>query len=160
MFEKFQESLSGTDSYYYLTISVLVIIFLYMMYELFYVRAYHFYQDRMSEGFVSNIKEDDKIARVDIAEKVLGNLKKENTKMDEYIQKGSYKDIYEDIVYELEDLADKNILGLISNMKEFKGHKAYMIMKQVNDLHTFKQALNGVLNTITDGEQKSSGMFS
>jgi len=153
MFENFQESLSGMDSYYYLTIVILVIIFLYMMYELFYVRAYHFYQDRMTEGFVSNIKEDDKIARVDLGEKVLGNLKKENTKMDEYIQKGSYKDTYEDIVYELEDLADKNIIGLISNMTEFKGHKAYMLMRQVNELHTFKQALGGVLTSVTDTQQ-------
>jgi len=152
MFEKFQLDVSSTDIYYYFTIFILVGVFLYIMYDLFHVNAYHFYQNNMVEGFVSNIKEEDRIRRVDMAEKVLERIKKENKELDAYLQKKSHKDTYEEIIFELNDLVNKNMLGLVSNMNEMKGYKIYQLMNQVNMLQTFKGALSGILDNLNANE--------
>jgi hypothetical protein len=152
MFENFQLGLSGTESYYYLTIIVLTGIFIYIMYDLFYLKAYHFYQDRISEGFVANIKDEDKIRRVDLAEKVLDKVKKENKEMDAYLQKRSFSETYEEIIFELNDLANKNMLGLVSNISEFRGAKMYQLITQVNHLHTFKQSLSSILDNLSENQ--------
>jgi TRAP-type uncharacterized transport system substrate-binding protein len=122
------------------------------MYDLFNVKAYHFYQNNMVEGFVANIKEGDRIRRVDMAEKVLERIKKENKELDAYLQKKSHKDTYEEIIFELNDLANKNMLGLVSNMNEMKGYKIFQLMNQVNVLQTFKGALSGILDNLNANE--------
>ena len=148
MFENFKMELSNMDTYYYITIIVLVGIFIYIFYDLFHVKGYHYYQNKFSEGFVSNIKEEDRIRRVDMAEKVLDKLKKENQELDAYLQKKSFKDTYEDIIFEINELVNKNMLGLISNVNEVKGWKMYQIVKQVNALQVFKGSLTTILNNL------------
>lgn len=123
-----------------------------MVYELFHVNAYHFYQNNIAEGFVSNIKEEDRIRRVDMAEMVLNKMKKENSEMDAYLQQKSHKDTYEEIIYELNDLVNKNMLGLISNIDRLSGYKSYALMRQVNELHTFKGTLSGILEGLNTDE--------
>lgn len=142
----------STDIYYYFIIFILICIFLYTMYSLFYVNAYHFYQNNKVEGFVANIKEEDRIRRVDMAENVLNKIKKENSEMDAYLQKKSHKDTYEEIIYEMNDLVNKNMLGLVSNMDKLSGYKSYALMQQVNGLQTFKGALSGILEILNVDE--------
>ncbi len=148
MFEKFKMDVSNVDTYYYITFFVLVGIFVYIIYELFYTSGYHFYQNNLSEGFVANIKEEDRVRRIDMAENVLDKLKKENSELDAYLQKKSFKDTYEEIIFEMNDLVNKNMLGLISNVKEVKGWKMYEVVQQVNALHTFKDSLSGILDNL------------
>lgn len=145
-------NLDVVSPYFYLTVAVLVGVFLYIVYDLFHTSAWHLYQNNVAEGFVANIKEEDKIRRVDLAEKVLDKVRKENKELDAYLQVGSFKDTYEEIIFEMNDLANKNMLGLVSNMSEMKGWKMYQMMQQVNELNKFKGALSSMLENISPTE--------
>jgi hypothetical protein len=52
----------------------------------------------------------------------------------------------------MNDLANKNMLGIVSNMSEMKGWKMYQMMQQVNELNKFKGALSSMLEIISPTE--------
>ena len=113
MFDSFKNYLSSFDMYYVITIMVLVFVFIYILYELFHVKTYHFYQNNLVESFV-NISDKKNVSRADIESKVLEVIRKENNEvMDPYLQMGTKKSTYKDIVLELNDLSTKHMIFLI-----------------------------------------------
>ena len=151
MFDNLKNYLSSFDTYYTITVIVLVVIFIYIFYELFHVKTYHFYQNNLVESFV-NISDKRNVPRADIESKVLEVLKKENDEvMDPYLQMGTKKSTYKDIVLELNDLSTKNMIFLISNMKGMNnGWRSYQAMNGVNMLREFKKSLALILDNLND----------
>ena len=151
MFNSLKNYLSSFDTYYTITVLVLVCIFVYIFYELFHVKTYHFYQNNMVESF-ANISDTNNVSRAELESKVLEVLKKENDEvMDPYLQMGTKKSIYKDIVLELNDLSTKNMIFLISNIKGMNnGWKSYQAINSVNMLREFKKSLAVILDNLND----------
>ena len=151
MFDNLKNYLSSFDTYYTITVIVLVVIFIYIFYELFHVKTYHFYQNNLVESFV-NISDKRNVSRADIESKVLEVLKKENDEvMDPYLQMGTKKSTYKDIVLELNDLSTKNMIFLISNMEGMNnGWRSYQAISSVNMLREFKKSLALILDNLND----------
>jgi len=151
MFDSLKDYVSSFDTYYTITVIVLVCIFVYIFYELFHVKTYHFYQNNMVESF-ANISDKGNVSRADIESKVLEVLKKENDEvMDPYLQMGTKKSTYKDIVLELNDLSTKSMILLISNIKGMSnGWKTYQAISSVNTLREFKKSLAVILDNLND----------
>lgn len=151
MFDSFKNYLSSFDMYYVITIMVLVFVFIYILYELFHVKTYHFYQNNLVESFV-NISDKRNVPRADIESKVLEVLKKENDEvMDPYLQMGTKKSTYKDIVLELNDISTKNMIFIISNIEGMNnGWRSYRAISSVNMLREFKESLAVILDNLND----------
>tara|TARA_Y100000816_G_scaffold80042_1_gene54653 strand:- start:2041 stop:2496 length:456 start_codon:yes stop_codon:yes gene_type:complete len=151
MFDSFKNYLSSFDMYYVITIMVLVFVFIYILYELFHVKTYHFYQNNLVESFV-NISDKKNVSRADIESKVLEVIRKENNEvMDPYLQMGTKKSTYKDIVLELNDLSTKHMIFLISNLKGMNnGYHSYNAMHRCYMLREFKKSLAVILDNLND----------
>ncbi len=151
MFDSFKNYLSSFDMYYVITIMVLVFVFIYILYELFHVKTYHFYQNNLVESFV-NISDKKNVSRADIESKVLEVIRKENNEvMDPYLQMGTKKSTYKDIVLELNDLSTKHMIFLISNLKGMNnGYHSYNAMHSCFMLREFKKSLAVILDNLND----------
>lgn len=151
MFDSFKNYLSSFDMYYVITIMVLVFVFIYILYELFHVKTYHFYQNNLVESFV-NISDKRNVSRADIESKVLEVIRKENNEvMDPYLQMGTKKSTYKDIVLELNDLSTKHMIFIISNMKGMNnGWRSYNAMQSCYALREFKKSLAVILDNLND----------